>query len=589
MKKIKNILFCLLSLALVLSLTGCGNNEAKETDYTVGTYNTTVPGHNGDIKVEVTLDEDGLKEVKVLEHAETMGIGHGSSLAPIDLYPGLMVEKQSINVDNVSGATITSTALKSAVKDCLAQAGVAETEFTDEVHQSVKETDYDTDVVVVGGGAAGLSAANAAIDDGKKVILVDKMGIVGGSTAQSGGNIFGANTTLQKENGVEDSAEDLYEFLMSYDQDNLLDAEKIKDYSEGIGADLDYLVENGVKFAGLSTAHETCLLPPRLHISGPEVKIGNGIGGHITAPLTEAFISKGGEILVETKGEELIVEDGVVKGIIAKNIVGDEVTINAKAVILCTGGFGANKDMVQDYMYFNPLFNTAPCNTGDGLVMAEAVDAKVFKSKGMQLQYVCFDTGATGSTESGLVVDINGKRLTNEHGYQSVTAEAFKDAGSYANYYITATKDGVCAEPYNTIQYGVTLDKVAHAATLKELAEQIEVDPEQLEDTVNRYNELCHKGNDDDFGKPAEYMIPVEGDTYYAFAQYPVAAATFGGLVTDVEGHVLNNNDEIVKGLYAAGEIALTGDFAEMYPSCGLAIGNSVHMGIKTGHLAGNE
>lgn len=165
----------------------------------------------------------------------------------------------------------------------------------------------------------------------------------------------------------------------------------------------------------------------------------------------------------------------------------------------------------------------------------------------------------------------------------------FKRANSYANYYITATKDGVCVEPYATVQFGITLEDVAKASSLEELAEQIQVDPTTLVETVQRYNELCAKGSDDDFGKPSEYMIPVEGDTYYAFARYPVSSATFGGLVIDPGGHVLNENNEVIKGLFAAGEVALTGQLAKEYPSCGLAIGNSVHMGRVAAKAACSE
>ena len=173
---------------------------------------------------------------------------------------------------------------------------------------------------------------------------------------------------------------------------------------------------------------------------------------------------------------------------------------------------------------------------------------------------------------------MQGKRLANEHSYQSVSAEAFKRENSAVNYYITATKDGVCAEPYPTVQYGVTLENAVKASSLEELATLIKVDPAVLKATVERYNDLCAKGPDEDFAKPADWMIPVEGDTYYAFARYPVAAATFGGLVIDAQGRVLNQDNKPISGLYAAGEVALTGVFANVYPSCGLAIGNSIHM-----------
>ena len=413
------------------------------------------------------------------------------------------------------------------------------------------------------------------------------MGITGGSTVTSGGNIFGAGTTAQKASGVtDDTPEALYDFLMSYDEDNLLNADMVKDYAYGIADDLDYLDANGVDVTFVTTA-AAALTPNRLHLTSDVNAITNGIGGGITVPLTEKIVEKGGKILFATKAETLLTdESGRVIGVEAKGSNGETVKISAGAVILTTGGYCMNPEMTARFSSFNPFFSAAISSTGDGLTMASAIGAKVFESDGLQLQYVDFTTGETGSTSFGLVVDTKGQRLTNEYSYQSCNAEPFKRGNHYANYYITATRDGVCAEPYGTVQYGITVPTVAKAATIEELAALIYVDPAALKATVDRYNELCLKGADEDFGKPAEYMIPVEGDMYYALARYPVSSATFGGLVIDGSGRVQNENGETIPGLYAAGEVALTGQLANVYPSCGLAIGNSVHMGRNAAEAA---
>ena len=574
----------MIALVLMLSVTACSNSnkeqQATNGSITAGTYTATTKGHNGDLSVEVTVDESSIKEVKVLENQETPGIGTGAFYSPLEALPKAIVEKQTTNVDVVTAATITSNALLTAVRDCLTQAGASETDFADKAESSYPtESEYTVDVVVVGGGAAGLTAANTVLDEGKTVLLVEKMGITGGSTVTSGGNIFAAGTKAQEKEGVEDTPEALYEFLMSYDEDNLLNEEMVRSYAFGIADDLDYLDENGVDVTYLSTAAES-LTRYRLHLTSDVNAITNGIGGGITVPLTDKIVEKGEKVLFETKAESLMTNDvGKVIGVKAINNLGEEVIINAKSVILTTGGYAMNKDLTARFSSFNPIFSAAVSCTGDGLALGQSAGAQVFDSEGLQLQYVDFKTGETGSTAFGLAVDVTGKRLTNEYAYQSASAEGFKRANSYANYYITATKDGACAEPYATVQYGITLEDVAKASSLEELAEQIQVDPTTLVETVQRYNELCAKGSDDDFGKPSEYMIPVEGDTYYAFARYPVSSATFGGLVIDPSGHVLNENNEVIKGLFAAGEVALTGQLAKEYPSCGLAIGNSVHMG----------
>lgn len=554
---------------------------------TAGTYSATVQGHNGDLTVEITVDETAIKDIKVTDHKETYGIGFGSFYNPIEKLPGLMVENQTVSVDSIAAATVTSSAIKAAVRECLTQAGASEEAFSESASTAfATEEEYSADIVIVGGGAAGLSAANKALDEGKSVLLIEKMGITGGSTVTSGGNIFGAATTAQKNNGIEDTPEALYEFLMSYNEDGLLNEEMIKDYAYGIADDLDYLDLNGVDVTYVTTAADP-LKPNRLHLTSDENIISNGIGGGITVPLTEKIVEKGGTILLAVKAESLLVdESGKVVGVQATNTAGQSITVHANAVILTTGGYAMNKELTERFASFNPIFSAAISSTGDGLSIASTAGAQIYDSEGLQLQYVDFNTGETGSTAFGLVVDVQGQRLTNEYSYQSVSAEVFKRANSYANYYITATKDGVCAEPYGTVQYGVTLDKVAKASSLEELAELINVDAGNLKATVERYNELCAKGSDDDFNKPSEYMIPVEGDTYYAFARYPVSSATFGGLVIDKDGRVLNDHNEVIPGLYAAGEVALTGQFALLYPSCGLAIGNSIHMALNAAEAA---
>lgn len=555
---------------------------------TAGTYTATAQGHNGAMTVEVTVGETQITSIKVVDHKETYGIGYGSFYNPVEKLPSQMVEQQTVQVDSISAATVTSNAIKAAVRDCLTQAGAPESAFAEAAPAfDACEPEYAVDVVVVGGGAAGLTAANTALDAGKRVLLVEKMGITGGSTVTSGGNIFGAATTAQKESGIlDDTPEALYAFLMSYDEDNLLNADMVKDYAFGIADDLDYLDANGVDVNFVVTAAAP-LTPNRLHLTSEINAITNGIGGGITVPLTEKVVEKGGSILFATKAETLLTDEtGKVTGVEAVDSRGEAVRIHADAVILTTGGYCMNPELTARFGYFNPIFSAAVSSTGDGLAMASAVGAKVFDSESMQLQYVDFKTGETGSTAFGLVVDINGHRLTNEYAYQSVNADPFKRAGSYANYYITATTDGVCAEPYPTVQYGVTVDGVAKASTIEELAALINVSPDELRATVDRYNASCAKGEDEEFGKPAEYMIPVEGDTYYAFARYPVSSATFGGLVIDGNGRVLNENGQTIPGLYAAGELALTGQFANIYPSCGLAIGNSVHMGRNAAEAA---
>lgn len=132
----------------------------------------------------------------------------------------------------------------------------------------------------------------------------------------------------------------------------------------------------------------------------------------------------------------------------------------------------------------------------------------------------------------------------------------------------------------------MTLDKTLKANSIEELAKLMEVDAAELQATIDRYNELCAAGKDEDFGKPADHMIAVEGETYYALKLRPNVTVTFGGLVTDINAQVLDTENNPIPGLYAAGEVAFTGLFGDEYPCCGMAIGGAVYYGRIAGQLA---
>ena len=222
-------------------------------------------------------------------------------------------------------------------------------------------------------------------------------------------------------------------------------------------------------------------------------------------------------------------------------------------------------------------------NVGDGVTMAEKVGAQVYQAPGAQAVYVSNTSGVGINEESGLIVDDKGERFVDEFTYQSHVASALLRRGAQKAWYIASAND-----PNPTVQYAMTLDSTLKAAAAEELAGLMGVDGEAFAAQVARYNELCSKGVDEDFNKPAEYMVPLEGELY-AIELSPSITVTFGGLVTDLGSHVLDENNEAIPGLYAAGEVAFTGLFGDEYPSCGLAIGSSVRYGRIAGINAANQ
>lgn len=599
----KRFLAGLLCAAMILSLAACGQKtemqesgtdavarteapsqtegaEEGKSGYTAGTYTGSAFGMNGEVIVEVTFDETSITAVTVKEQAETYGLGQGMDTTPVEVLPARIVEHQSVNVDTVTGATISSNAILNAVSDCVKQAG-GDPAAMPQVSESYQYGDQSADVIVVGAGAAGLSAAITAAEAGAKVIVVEKQGIIGGSTTRSGGKILASGTTWQEAQGYEDSPEQMLAYLMSFDRDNQMDEEKVKAFCDNSVENINWLADLGVKVLNVEYIH-SALTPWRVHNVFGGGGQTSGHGGQIMVPLYDTAVSLGVTVYYNTTADALLVkEDGSVYGVEAKTADGNDVTFTGGAVVLASGGYCHNEEMLSVYNDFLPtnVYSSVPAsNTGDGIAMAEAIGAKNTVAGGLQLVYVSFTCGVGINEESGLIVDASGSRVVDEYTYQSHVAQALADAGSPVGYYIATAND-----PNPTVQYGMTLSSTVSASSVEELAGLLGMAPETLSATVERYNELCAAGVDEDFGKPAEYMIPVEGDAYYAIAMNPTSSVTFGGLDITLQSEVLDTQDQVIPGLYAAGEVAFTGLFADEYPCCGMAIGSAVYFGRIAG------
>ena len=591
MKKLLNMV---LVAVMAVSFTAC-SNDAKEpvttpeastgaVSFIAGTYTGEATGHNGGpLTVEVTVSDDKIESVEVKDHTETYGIGYGLKETPVEAIPSQIVEGQTLAVDTVTGATITSAAVVSAVTSALEQAG-ADVSALKETSEKAKAEDQtiDADVVILGAGAAGLSAALEASNAGASVVVLEKQGIVGGSTTRSGGKLVAAGTKQQEEAGFTgDTAEDLYNYLSSFDTYHEINADKLHEFTDHALEDVQWLEGLGVDVINVEPIHSSITPWRVLNTKGGGGQV-SGIGGQITVPLYDAVAKTDTQFIYNCTADEILMKDGKAVGAKGTMKDGSTVTVNAKGVIVATGGYASNHELGSAY-YKNYSTSVPAGNVGDGFTMAEAVGADVYQSKGVQEVAVSFTCGVGINEESGLVVNNKGERVVDEWTYQSHVATALRESGSEGGWYIACSND-----PNPTVQYGMTLDSTLSAETVEELAEKMGADPETLAATVTRYNELCDKGVDEDFGKPSEYLTKLEGP-YYAIQMNPVLTVTFGGINTDTASRVLDKEGNVIGGLYAAGETAFVGIFGSEYPSCGVAIGSSVHYGRLAGQNAANE
>ncbi|KAA9218454.1 MULTISPECIES: flavocytochrome c [Aerococcus] len=590
-------------------------SEFKELTFKPGTYHVRANGHNGSLPMTVELSEHRIEKIEVDSSGETKGIASPVfTEVPQDIIAG-----QTLNVDTVSGATVSSHGIIDGVADAVKEAG-ADPEVLRQRPKPEKETAQDenleTDVVVVGGGGAGLSAAAASLQNGKKVILLEKFPVIGGNTVRTGGPMNAADPEWQNEfkalPGEDHTLEEIYNLDESeIDQEYLEDfrelRKQIKAYLDEVEGKDEYLFDStllhriqtylggkrtdlkGNQVYGnydlvktltdnvLDSVHWLSDIGVDFNYKSVEMPVGamwrrghqpTSDNGYAYVKNLEKFIlDNGGQIITDARVKELLVENDRVVGVKADH-QGASLTVNAKAVVLGSGGFGANTKMLQEYnTYWERIdddikTSNSPAITGDGIQLGEQVHADLVDMGMIQMLPTCDpETGAlfTGlqvPPANFLMVNQEGKRFVNEFGTRDEISKAAIANGSL--FYLIAD-DEIKKTAYNTSQEKIDQQvkdgTLYRADTIGELAEQIGIDPSVLEETVATYNSYVDQGEDPDFHKNA-FDLKVEVAPFYATPRKPAVHHTMGGLKIDTDAHVINQDGEIIKGLYAAGEVA---------------------------------
>lgn len=537
-----------------------------------GTYEAVTKGHNGDVTTKVTLEKGKLTAIEVVEHKET------DSIAPFafeKLIPE-MIDNQSIRVEAVSGATVSSNALIEGVKKVLTEQKVLD-DFDKEIEKKAGKTiEKDVDVLVVGAGGAGLSAAVEASKAGAKTLVIEKMPKIGGNTAICSGNIYATGSKTQEELGLKDNGtvEELTKFFMDQ-ADGRANEDLIKVVTENSGATIDWLSKDiGIKFKHRS--------PDASHRS--LISETSGVG--ITDNLSKKAIEQGTEILVDTSATELIVENNQVVGVKAKS-GNDELVIRAKSVVLATGGYDGQDEAKAKYAPGSVGHHTfsSPGNVGDAIEMVKAVDGKILLKGGLSGIHLVGGQ-ALNSPLSPLRMIAHGIGVT-DLGYRYAN-ESMTSAFDYYNPMVRTGRKQFynivdATVPNELLEKAVAEGEAFKADSIEELARLAGIQEYPLKVTVEEYNAACAAGVDKEFGKKPEDMKPLVKAPFYAVKITPNTNGSFGGLVTDLETRVLNNDNQPIPGLYAAGAVANSEFFYLRYP----VSGSSLIMGITLGRIAG--
>ena len=594
-----------LAMAAVIAVSlfgyGCGAKSAStSSDAGVsGDFTGTAKGFGGDVSVTLTLTDGAITGCTAEGKDETQGVGSEA----IAQMPGKIAESGSIAVDGVSGATATSTAIKEAAAAALTAAGLNPDDYKTAVEKdaAAEDSTVDADVVVVGAGGAGMTAAITAAGEGKSVVILESQSMVGGNSVRATGGMNAAKTVYQDENefgesaGVEktlktaaekyadnetitalaktvseqwaayqanptgyfDSVE-LMELDTMIGGKGINDPELVETLCANSADAIDWLDEHGITLHNVSSFGGASV--KRIHrpvnAEGKTVSVGSYM-----IPLLQENCEKAGVkmMMLDTTATEILTDaNGAAVGVKATGASGETVTVNAKAVVLATGGFGANLDMVVKYKPELKGFMTtnAPGIQGQGIEMAQAIGAATVDMDQIQIHPTVEANTAALITEGlrgdgAILINEEGKRFIDEVGTRDVVSAAeIAQTGSYSWLVV----DQAMADASSVIQGYIKKGYTVTGATYEELGKAMGVDAAAFAETMEKWNGYVEAKNDPDFGRTS-FANPLNTAPYYAVKVTAGVHHTMGGLKINANTEVLNEKGEVIPGLFAAGEV----------------------------------
>lgn len=608
----KKFITLLCALALTCGCSASTSNSTSTTaastssSFTPGTYTGVGEGRNKKLTVEVTLSSDAITDIKITDHGETPVV----SDAAIEKVPQEIIDNQSLDVDVATGATMTSNAIISAVKNALASANVDASSLNSKTTEYTPKTEtLEADLVIVGGGATGAMAAAQAAGKhpDKKVILVEQNSYIGGNAVVSGGYIGIVNAPEDVAAEKFDGANEMIESIINQETDDEFKKELIaeikRDYEKYKKGDQTHVFQDSAlglydyynefpieynhelfkkSFAKTDDVFywfydQGAKFAKMIGVTGYSYPSSTYLEDYYSGAGYFTYFNKAFEgydnltIMLSTQATSIITEDGKATGIEAKSTNGDEYTINATNVILAFGGYATDTEKVkEDDTYFGDLIperlltDNVSSTDSQGIKMAEAIGAQI-DTLGFA-QFFPLANPITGECHDiigmdGLLVTDDRKRVVDESSDRQTLTKAIY---SQPDKYLWLVSDSV----YSWINDGVNMfgqdvqtmiDRgyLYKADTLEELAELTGINKENLVETVNNFNAFVNGDQEDEMGRLTNDGPMTEG-SYYAQKRTAVSHITYGGIVRDDNMQVLDTNNNPIGNLYVVGDAAIS-------------------------------
>ena len=536
-------------LLLFLAAVSCSQNDGPEPETRIladGVWVGSGEGRGGTIIASVEVKEHAVSQVTIVSQSE-------SSFAQetINTIVERAVGREDLlkpEVDAISGATLTSNGVIDAINMALL-ASMGKRADGGKIY-----TDGSCEIVIVGAGGAGLSAAVAAAEAGAgSIVVLEKQGIIGGNTNYSTGGINAAETEVQKSQGIEDSKQLFYDDTMKGGKNENL-PELVWNFVEHAPGTISWLIGKGADLSDVGLMGGSSV--KRTH----RPKGGTAIGPHLMKILKTATADKNIEIRTSNKVLGLLSSGSAVTGVQVENADGSVYTLKAKAIIIATGGFGANLKMVTEYQPWLSGFATLnhPGATGDAFDWVKSLGGATVQMENIQIHPTAEAENNILITEAvrgngAILVNREGRRFVNEMETRDVVSAAILKQTSGDAYLIF---DQDVRKSLAAIETYANQHLLKEGSTLAGLADATGLPPEALEATLKRYSGQQKAGADEDFGRSAtEMTAALQTPPFYAVRVKPAIHHTMGGLSVNTLTQVLKADGTPIPGLYAAGEV----------------------------------
>lgn len=553
-----------LTMVLAASVVAFGSTSSK---FVPGTYTVKVPGFSGNLEVVVTVAKDEILKVEVASHTETPGIG----TIPIEQLSASIVEQQTVKLDTIAGATVTSDALLLAVEEALRSAGASDAVIFAEPANvgsaTIATETLATDVVIIGAGASGLAAALSAHQNGvENIIVLEKMPFVGGATSTAGGGM----QAYRPDADPKVNEKNIEELFMYWNRSGkFTNNARLTMLAARLSAPTIDWLEND---AGAALTYQINEEQPIVRYSSV------GTAAAVINTLYAQVQDAGIPVLLNTRANHLIMDGDRVVGVTATGNKGQELDIRAQVVLLATGGYGNNPDLipdsVQNVIYYGPV---AP--TGDGHIMAKEIGVPLFnmdkvatKHFGVETQpgfgiHIHWAVAQLFTKTGAFAVNKEGLRVVNEGGDELDIALASMHKSSDGRLYIVMDQESYDLFSSVLVQYkaftpeqletliaenGSGITKLVKNDDLAEAAATLGLDVDAVLQTAQEFNQGVAVGKDA-FGRTG--IKEFGQGPYYIMQTVARFATSLGGVNVSDNLEVLDFNEQPVPGLFAAGEV----------------------------------